>query len=273
MKCKNCQVPIEESANFCPDCGAKNVRSRITLKSIISEFADRVLGWDNKYFVTIKDMIVRPKLMFDGYIGGVRKKYVNPITFFALGMTISILIFNFFHDEYLELASNSGSVSVTNTPTMPDDYLMHTDLSLEKRKEQFLIENKTIEYMTQVQETILKYFQIYSFLLLPLYALFSFVVYRKRYNYGEHLVINAYLQGLMFIVTPIFFIGSLYIWSELYAISFLLVFILYMYVFTKLFEHTFLQSILYFLKFVGIGLGLMLILVLLAVLVVMLTAP
>ncbi|OIQ26881.1 MAG: hypothetical protein BM555_06385 [Crocinitomix sp. MedPE-SWsnd] len=267
MKCKNCQVSIEESANFCPACGAKNVRSRITLKSIVSEFADRVLGWDNKYFVTIKDMIVRPKLMFDGYIGGVRKKYVNPITFFALGMTISIIIFNFFHNEYLELSSSAGPVSVTNTPTMPDDYMIDMDLTLEKRQELFHNENQTIEYMVKVQETILKYFQIYSFLLLPLYAFFSFLVYRKKYNYGEHLVINAYLQGLMFIVTPLFFIGSLYIWADLYTISFILVFLIYMYVFTKLFEHTFLKSILYLLKFIGIGLAFMIILVLLGFLI------
>ncbi len=36
MNCKNCQDPLEENAQFCDNCGAKVITSRITFKFLIT---------------------------------------------------------------------------------------------------------------------------------------------------------------------------------------------------------------------------------------------
>lgn len=254
--CKNCQFEITTKHKFCANCGAKIVTSRITLKSLFSDFTDKFLGWDNRYFNTIKALLIFPKKSLEAYLNGTRKQLVNPVTFFALGMTISIICFNFFHNEYLSLSGSEVNYELLENLSMPENYMAESSLSIEEKTKLFNQEITSAIWMMKIQESVLKYFNFYSFLMLPIYTLIGFLVYRKKYNYGEHLVINAYLQGILFLFTSLFFLLAVTLWDGFYAISFFLGIVYYMYVYSSLFEHGFGKILLHFLKFLIVLLAL-----------------
>ena len=106
MKCKNCHSEIEESCEFCPHCGAKVVRERITLKSIFRDFFNNFMGLDNKFLKTLIFLIIKPHIVISDYLNGVRKRYVAPFVFVAFGAALSMILFNSFSDEYIEVSKS-----------------------------------------------------------------------------------------------------------------------------------------------------------------------
>ncbi|WP_339836914.1 DUF3667 domain-containing protein [uncultured Flavobacterium sp.] len=89
MSCKNCQSELEENYEFCYACGGKVVTKRITIKSLVGEFMERYLSYDNKFFNTFKTLFTAPEQVINGYIEGIRGKYVDPFTYLIIALSIS----------------------------------------------------------------------------------------------------------------------------------------------------------------------------------------
>ena len=267
MICKNCQTTFSDDSNFCLACGGKVIHERITFKALMKDISSNVFGWDNKYFVTLRAVIVRPHIIFKEYIDGTRKKYMNPFAFFAVAAALTLLVFNQFADEYVALSNelNEGQIELM-------DKAMHDDIE-EMQKEKHIkageaipdgaelaeeFKQEQLERNAEIQKSILKYFNLFAFVLLPIYAFMAFLVFGKPYNYGEHLVINAYTQGITFLITALFFLASLIISPKFYYFSMLVMVVFYTYVYSKLYRLTFGKSLLKVLKFVGVLIGVIL---------------
>lgn len=265
MNCKNCNKKLNKEDEFCSGCGAKIVVERITAKKLLFEMLGKVFGWDNKYFKTLKMLLFKPDRIFTEYLDGTRKKYVNPFAFFAIGVAVALLIFNGFSKEYLELSGGVGEQQVemidkkivaNSSEALSENKIPDDEINSSKRQsEQFELNEK-------IQKTVLKYFNIFSFLLLPLYGLVAFLVYRKPYNYGEHLVINAYIQGVTFLITIIFFIASMFTSPSIYYASTLVMMLYYTYAYGKLYKLSLGRSLIKLLKFLGVLLMVVLLFVL-----------
>jgi len=252
MNCKNCEHHLEENQNFCPQCGAKVIKERISLKDIWSEFAINVFGWDNTFFRTFRQLIVGPEKLFTEYLNGTRKKYLSPFAFFAIGVAVALLVFNFFQEDFLRISGAVGQeeIQALDQQIVPDIQGLDSAAIKKARVEQVV---KAQREMTEsVQRTILKYFNFYSFLLLPFYALISFIVFRKPHNYGEHLVMNSYAQGLLFHFTVVLFLMSLLLSPIWYQLAIVVAAVYYMYAFTRLYQLNFKTGLLKFLRFLGI---------------------
>ncbi len=91
MDCKNCKSELNPKNNFCSECGAKIIRVRITIKSLIASVLGS-LGWDSNFFVTLRHLLYKPQIVFKEYINGTRKKYANPFAFFAISLAISLFV-------------------------------------------------------------------------------------------------------------------------------------------------------------------------------------
>lgn len=89
MQCQNCSTIITQNGNYCPNCGAKVIRNRITMRNLITDFSEEFLSFDNKFLKTFIDLFKKPEVVIGGYISGVRKKYVNAISYFAIALTIT----------------------------------------------------------------------------------------------------------------------------------------------------------------------------------------
>ncbi|WP_339338080.1 MULTISPECIES: DUF3667 domain-containing protein [unclassified Croceitalea] len=149
--------------SYCPSCGGKVIRNRLTLKNVWQDLKFQVFDLDNTLFKTIKHLFTKPEVVVESFITGARKKYMNPISFFAIAITLSGLLFFVLRDVYhINLAENSFSQE--NTPNM---------------------------------DFIFDYQALLSYLLIPIYALMTWLLFldNRKLNYTEHLITNAYTTG------------------------------------------------------------------------------
>ena len=259
MNCKNCQKALTENDNFCNNCGAKVINKRLTFKALMADVAERLFKWDNNLFLTIRKLITHPHLVFQSYIDGIRKRFVNPFTFFAIGIAISIAVINQFHDEYIAMSQgiNEAQITVMDEQIVQPTFQNENEVITGDSTKVDIVNEKMSHFKEdqlkqgqEFQEVILKYYNWVSFLLLPFYTLLSLLVFGKKYNYAEHLVINAYIQGLTFILISIFLIISVLIHPVIYALIMPLTILYYSYSYGKLYQMTVWQSVVKFFKFV-----------------------
>ena len=255
MNCKNCNTTLKVSSRFCHVCGGKVITERINTKVLIAEFMLSYVGWDNRFFVTLRAIISKPAEVILTYLDGVRSRYVPPLVFVGLGVALITITYNVFSEEYLEL---TYSMVDAQFELVQDSY----DQGKMSQK-QYDAQVENMELNKQIQKYFLKYFNVISFLFLPIYALISRLVFGKRFNYGEHLVINAYLQGLIFFLGIFTFLLAVYVYAPIFIMQLLVLISYYLWTFKTLMNLSIGKTILKFLLFLGIliGLGIFMIIV------------
>jgi len=236
MNCANCEASLRSDFGYCPTCGAKVVRTRLTLKNVWEDMSFQLFNLDNTFLKTFRHMFSQPQNVINSYITGIRKRYMNPISYFAIGVTLSGIMFYILRKVY-EVSLTENSFSDTNTQVAAN------------------------------MDFVFDYQGILSYLIIPLYALFTWLLFmdKKQLNYTEHLVANAYIFGqismLQLIISlPIF--GLFDIRYDVFNWFFLIASVIYQfYVFKKLFNlgisGTILRGLAYltmtFILMIGIG--------------------
>ena len=107
MNCKNCHTKLPLDSDFCNSCGGKVIRNRLTFRNLFEHISETFFNYDNKLLRTFIDLFKKPELVIDGYIEGVRKRYVNPISFFGISLTLSglsIFIIKKYYLQYLDFS-------------------------------------------------------------------------------------------------------------------------------------------------------------------------
>ncbi len=191
MRCKNCESELKSEDKYCFNCGALVVNERLTMKYFLSNLL-AALGWDNRFFQTFRDLLLRPQLVIEKYLNGTRKRYSSPSAFFAIVLTFTVLVAGFNHKQMVKLTTNTGldeklavtELNADNPTNIANPEAGQTDAM--KLSGQFGV---------KYADFIVKYLYYMSFLFLPFYTLISLWVFGKQNNYAEHLVINAYIQG------------------------------------------------------------------------------
>ncbi len=269
MNCKNCNTHLAEQDKFCSNCGGKIVNARLTFKGLLKELSTNIFSWDNRFFVTLKNLLIKPELVLGSYISGVRKKFTNPLSFLAICAAIGALMLNILKDPYLEvLQEQTMSLIEGMTSYAGDAEEIYDDDNPFKDP----TSDDQVEGQRQVNLFMLQHFYLISFLFLPFYTLISKIVYRKPYNFAEHLVFNGYLQGTM-IIANLFLIGlSLLIKPSLFWLFYPLTIIYYLYAFARFYKHNFQQILLKFLKFIGVLLLILLIYLIIVIIIAVIAA-
>ncbi len=75
--CLNCGNTVGE--RFCTHCGQENLEPKETVGHLVRHFFEDITHFDGKFFVTIKDLVVRPGFLTREYVAGRRMSYLNPI--------------------------------------------------------------------------------------------------------------------------------------------------------------------------------------------------
>lgn len=163
MECKNCGSSLRSDFSFCPACGAKIIRNRLTLKNVWQDISFQLFNLDNTFLKTFRYLFLQPHVVIESYVSGIRKKYMNPISYFAIAVTLSGILFFVLRNVY---HVNLTESSFTDRPTANMDF-------------------------------VFDYQGLLSYLTMPIYALMTWLLFldRGKLNYTEHLVTNAYLIG------------------------------------------------------------------------------
>ena len=268
MICKNCKEKLENDAQFCDNCGAKVIVSRITFKQLVSELVINVFGIDSKFFLTLKKMITSPDEVLREYLTGVRKKYVNPFAFLAIGAGLSLIIFNYFADDFINMQStlrSEDAIQLRKTANLDLSSIKNISKEeLQKMEINKKIAQKQLEVSENMMQFMLHYYNLLTFLFLPFYALLSKWTYRKPHNFGEHIVMNSYLYGLTTYFSIIAFIAAMLIHPSIYFYSAIAYILYYLYAFKKLYNLSVGKTALKFFRFI---IGLLILGVILLVLI------
>ena len=134
MNCKNCNTEITEKINYCPQCGARIIKNRLTPTILVNQLNEEVLSLDNKFLATFIDLFKRPERVIDGFIFGLRKRYLNVITYYAISLSLlglQIFILKSFFPEFLDSQSMpmegdliaSGSDSIMKRTEVINNYI------------------------------------------------------------------------------------------------------------------------------------------------------
>lgn len=171
MECKTCNNTLRSDFSFCPSCGAKIIRNRLTLKNIWQDLSFQVFNLDNSLLKTFRHMFSKPHIVIESFISGVRKRYMNPISYFAIAITLTGLMFYVLRKLYGVDLTGSG-FGGQKAPDM---------------------------------DFIFDYQGILSYLMMPVYALMTWVLFldQRKLNYSEHLVANAYITAQVSLVQVI----------------------------------------------------------------------
>ena len=161
-RCKNCDTLLE--ARYCPQCGQRDIDLDRPLAELLGEALRETLDVDGRASRTLWTLISRPGVLTRDYLAGRRRRYSPP---FRLYLIISVLFF-----VLTAWVAGQGIL---------------------------LDEGQTLELDAPGQARLFAdYVPRLMFILLPVFALFLKVAFRKRL-YFDHLIHSLHLHSALFI--------------------------------------------------------------------------
>lgn len=239
MECKNCKTALHEQSEYCHKCGGKIIRKRLSFKNLFEHLSETFFNYDNKLLRTFTKLFTDPEDVIMGYIKGVRKRYINPISFFGLALTLSglsIFILQKFYSDSLVFP------------------------------ETFKNSNMSEDVFNKLFENISEYNSLFYSALVPLFAIISLIIFLdKKYNFTEHLIIYLYSMSLLSILMV--FLGQIILFvspSSYFSyglFTWVLMFAYHCYALKKVFKlslgnlalRSFLALTLFFIAYMGIS--------------------
>ena len=230
MNCKNCHTELLEQDDYCRNCGGKIIRNRLSFKNLFEHLSETFFNYDNKLLRTFTQLFAKPEEVVGDYIDGVRKKYVNPISYLGIALTLTGLVIYLMKRSALEI-----NFDVFN---------------------QGLSQN----YMTKIQSFTTEYSSIIFLSYIPLLVIASWLIFKKRnYNITERTVAFTYIMAqysiasilpsiLILIITP-----QSYTDYSLFALLFLVLYLLWcLFRISKTYGLEFIGQIIVFFSFFGV---------------------
>lgn len=90
--CLNCQLPLEKSDHFCPNCGQKNTTKKLSFGDFFIQFFSGMFNYDSRFQRTLRVLLFNPGRISKDYINGKRMRYANPFQFYLSASIIFFLI-------------------------------------------------------------------------------------------------------------------------------------------------------------------------------------
>lgn len=203
MECKNCNLSLHENDNYCNACGAKVIRNRLTFKNLWEEFIEKFLNVDNTFLKTFTHLLTKPEAVIVGFIDGVRRKYMNPVNYLAIALTLSGILIFFMKKTFPE----------------------GIDFN------QFGTQAYTAEASKKLTDFIFTFYSLISLLFIPVFAGSAYITFnKKKFVFTEHIISFLYIQAQYSLCTFPVTLLILFLAPERYmqfSLFFILVMLLY----------------------------------------------
>jgi hypothetical protein len=169
ITCKNCNQHFD--GKFCNNCGQSANTKRLNFHDIWHKLKNIIFkNLHEGILYSTRKLLTRPGNTIREYLEGKRVKHYDPISLLIAIAAIYGLLYHYFKiNPFIDTMSED---SLTGKITR-----------------------------TNINEWISNHFSLLTCLLIPIYSIGSFVVFRKQgYNFAEHLYLNAFAasQRLLF---------------------------------------------------------------------------
>lgn len=184
--CKNCNNHFK--GEFCPACGQTAHTHAINFKEILHEIQHSLFHVDKGILYTTKQLFTRPGHTIREYIDGKRIKHFKPIAYVLVLSTLYTLLTHLTHQESSFEKMLQG---------MTDGSKNDTD--------------KSFALFIEIIQWLRNHYAYSTLIFIPITSFASYLAFvRTRYNYFQHIILNAFLAGqravLMLIVLPVTYI-------------------------------------------------------------------
>lgn len=184
MHCKNCNTALKNE-RYCPECGARIIKNRLTLKSLFAQINKEYLAVDNRFLRTIISLFTKPEQVIEGFISGQRKRYFDVIPFYAIALSVlgaQFVILKTFFPEFLIIEEPAALLAENN--------------------------EKLLESFNQYMQNFINYQGILYSISMPFLAVGTWLMYKdkNKHNYTEHLVINLYTNSQLVFINALLFL-------------------------------------------------------------------
>ncbi len=160
--CKNCEHKF--SGKYCNFCGQPPNTSRLTIHYVWHDLQSNFIYFEKGILFTLRQLFTRPGYAIRDFINGKRVQHIKPFSFLLLMAGIYGFLYHYLGINYISLIGSNKSYAFLDTD----------------KANNWLGENYAVAQL------------IY----LPIRSLVSWFVFKKfKYNYIEHLVLNAFLFG------------------------------------------------------------------------------
>jgi hypothetical protein len=104
--CLNCRAEI--TGRYCSACGQENIEPKQTVWHLIQHVFSDITHFDGKFFVTVKDLFIKPGFLSKEYMAGRRVSYLDPIRMYIFTSAIFFLIFfSLFDVQNMHVGANT----------------------------------------------------------------------------------------------------------------------------------------------------------------------
>ncbi|MES2680762.1 MAG: DUF3667 domain-containing protein [Bacteroidota bacterium] len=169
-KCLNCQTSLQGS--FCHHCGQKSSTHRITFSKFIQhDLVHGIFHLDKGVLYTLKTLIYSPGYAARSFLEGKRVMHYNIFALFIIIIALKTLV-------DLQIA--------------PGEVFKSADAPAHQADE-------------TINNAIHHYYKLFYLLIIPLLSAFSFMLFKRlRFNFVEHLVLNAFMLAGGFFYALVF---------------------------------------------------------------------
>jgi hypothetical protein len=208
--CSNCGTNIQ--LEYCPECGQRAIDPDPTVRELLHEVAEELLGWDGKLVRTFRLLIEKPGALTREYLAGRRARYISPLRVY-----LACSVFAFFvsamtpdppsrtHNGKVEQVGQGQLVAdktlgvklgPPKTSTASDPHTM--DVAI--RKSFARAQADPAGFRAKVADAVPKLL----FVLVPLLAVLVAVGFRSRTsNYPQHLAFTLHVHAFAFLTLAV----------------------------------------------------------------------
>jgi hypothetical protein len=199
-ECPNCGARLEISDTFCAQCGQANHDLNIPLRHLLEEALEGILHFDTKSVRTIQALTFKPGFVTSEFIKGKRAQYVPPIRLYIFISFLFFLLLSLSsrsHESVSSAESSSTQVEISfynniNSRELRGLQQAQLDSLMQSRGVALTILNRyLVRQMSRIgtggqegfNHLLMKGISYMMFALMPLFALFVFLLNRKKAQY------------------------------------------------------------------------------------------
>ncbi len=108
--CLNCNYVVEN--RFCPNCGQENTDTRKTFHHLFVHFFEDLTHYENAFWKTIKNLLLKPASLTKEYLSGKRLSYLAPVRLYIFISFVTFFIIAVFPTNKDELINGDQTFTV-----------------------------------------------------------------------------------------------------------------------------------------------------------------
>lgn len=203
--CLNCGAEV--LGKFCPECGQENIETRENFFHMMGHFLADYFHFDSKFFRSLIPLFIRPGFLTKEYWEGRRSHYIHPLRIFFFITILFMISTSFFYKKFgnefkskiMTPDSTLIALDTTYLNSLSDTAKLyipshHDSLTVKEIKEEKVRDVRQMSKINKGIDNVFVNLKYVTFFLLPVYALFFKILYRRRRPfYVDHLIYAMHL--------------------------------------------------------------------------------